>query len=484
MPNSRSAVVRPASARRRNPIPPAVRPAGPRAALVEALEGRQLLSVVYVSSSSGRDTNTGRSEAAAVRSIAKAKSLLRNGDQLLLKRGDAWRESLGGWNWSSTTISAYGVGNRPQVLTTQNGIQFGRGVANVTVRGVSLVAPAPTSSQGAILNGTQSNITFENVEIDGFRNNVTAQGFYGPIYNLTIRDSLITDSRPVGGHSAGLYADGVRGITLERNVFDGNGGQGSPFNHGAYVTALSTNLVARDNVFSNSSSHGMQARGGGVITGNAFLNNSIGLSVGLVNGGGTHVDGGVTATVTGNVFSGSGSLRDRGVGVELGNVKSGVVSDNLFLNGSAASPNAAIVLAWGNAKGRQVGINNLQVTNNVVYKWGRGIQVAYGFGGSGAQAMRNLLVANNDFQEIYTRAVEHKGGYGGETWRGNRAWGKGGVGDVRGGGVANVRVAYPDASRSVQKYDAGFVHGSRAKLGAKYTAAGLVAYLKGGFKRF
>lgn len=449
---------------------------------IEALEGRQLLSVVYVSSSAGRDGNDGSSALAPVRSLAKAKSLIGNGDQLLLRAGDTWSESLGYWGAFNSTISAYGGGPRPRIVTGSDGISLARGVSNVTIRGISLNGDS-SSRTGALLIGGQRNITFDNVQIDGFRNNITAQAYYAPIDNLTVRDSVITDSAPVGGHSSGIYADGVRGITIERNVFDGNGGRSSPFNHGVYVTALSSNLVARDNIFSNSSSHGMQARSGGAITGNLFANNSIGLSVGLVNGDGTHVNGGVVATVTDNVFTGGGSLRDRGIGMELGNIKSGVVADNLFLNGGSNSPyGGAISFGIGSAKGSQVGINNLTVRDNVAYRWGQGMVFTYGFGsGGGGRTMRNLLVANNDFQEVRNKAVDNGGGsFSGQTWTGNRAWGGRGIGNNP-GGISLTRVGYPDASRTLATYDGNFFAQARSQAGAKYAAAAVTNYLKGGF---
>ena len=106
--------------------------------MVEPLEPRQLLSVshdaggwtvvtpgsgsrvVYVSSSQGSDSNSGLSQSAPVRSIARAEKLLRSGtgDQLLLKRGDVSRETFGHWKLSGQSssqpvvIGAYGTGER------------------------------------------------------------------------------------------------------------------------------------------------------------------------------------------------------------------------------------------------------------------------------------------------------------------------------------------------------------------------------------
>ena len=100
--------------------------AGPVArGAIELLEARQLLSVshdsagwtvvtpgpstrvVYVSSSQGSDNNSGLSQNAPVRSIARGEKLLRSGtgDQLLLRRGDVWHETFGHWKLSGQASS-------------------------------------------------------------------------------------------------------------------------------------------------------------------------------------------------------------------------------------------------------------------------------------------------------------------------------------------------------------------------------------------
>src|SRR5262245_7928643 len=81
--------------------------------------------MVYVSSSVGNDANDGLSEARPKRTLAAGYALLRSGspDWLLLKRGDAWRESFPGWGKSGPTgseamvVTGYGSGPRPQLLT-------------------------------------------------------------------------------------------------------------------------------------------------------------------------------------------------------------------------------------------------------------------------------------------------------------------------------------------------------------------------------
>src|SRR6185437_9877341 len=84
---------------------------------VELLETRQMLSVsmnaagatvvtpqsgdrvIYVSSSAGNDSNSGLSASSPVKTIEAGEALMRNGhgDELLLKSGDVWHDSLVYW---------------------------------------------------------------------------------------------------------------------------------------------------------------------------------------------------------------------------------------------------------------------------------------------------------------------------------------------------------------------------------------------------
>ena len=119
---------------------------------MEPLEPRQLLSVsldangwtvaapspgarvIYVSSSSGGDSNPGSSPAAPVKSLHHAESLLQNGsaDEMLLECGNIWNESLGVWTVSGRSavdpivVGSYGSGARPLLETgAQDGVILG-----------------------------------------------------------------------------------------------------------------------------------------------------------------------------------------------------------------------------------------------------------------------------------------------------------------------------------------------------------------------
>ena len=152
---------------------------------------------VYVSSSAGNDANHGRSRNAAVRTIAKGKSLLRDGfaDWLLLKKGDTWtNESLGQWRLSGRSeqepllISSYGTGRRPLLKSTDAGISAvhrdGEDISNVAIIGIHFYAykhdydspdfdAAAIPSLGILWRQSGENFLIEDVYVDSYRNRHT-----------------------------------------------------------------------------------------------------------------------------------------------------------------------------------------------------------------------------------------------------------------------------------------------------------------------
>lgn len=84
-----------------------------------------LAATSYVDATSGRDTNTGLSEATAWKTIAKVNASRFNpGDQILFKRGEIWRGQLivpsSGSNGNPIAFGAYGDGIKPKILGSVN----------------------------------------------------------------------------------------------------------------------------------------------------------------------------------------------------------------------------------------------------------------------------------------------------------------------------------------------------------------------------
>ena len=458
---------------------------GPNGAnVLEPLEARSLMSVsldtggwtvvgpssdtqvVYVSNSAGSDTNDGRSQSTPVKTIARGRSLMRNGmpDHMLLKRGDVWQESLhGGVAWTLSgrdadepmLVSSYGdaAGARPE-LQTGAGRGFdldGKAVHDVVIKGLHFhahtrdpdAAGYTGSAAGEIglrLVGAPQRLLLEDNQVESYAQNVTLSDWNGRPADISFRRNLVLDAYPTasGVKSQGMYVTNSDRVTLEGNLFDHNGwdervsfATTSMYNHNVYMQNTNTGVVVRDNVFANASSHGVQARAGGEFRDNLFLRNAVGLSFGFVNGGAVKA-GGVTGTVDGNVFLDSHDIGGvaRGWAVEVNNTTPGAnvgIRDNIFAHDTRGT-NAAGRLDVGadltNAADG-VGLNDLTVEDNIAYRWHQGFYTAAGFvnGGSGYNGYKNVTVRNNDFQQVVaTRMGRHEHAYDPAhgKWSGNR----------------------------------------------------------------
>ena len=456
---------------------------GGEAGRVEALQPRQLMSVtlnaqgwtdvgpsadtqvVYVSSSAGNDLNTGLSEAAPVKTIAKGRSLLRDGmpDHLLLKRGDAWYESLSGNTWFRSgrdadepmLIGSYGDAAAPRpAIRTGAGKAFdlnGKAIHDLVIQGIHFQAHTrdPDSPEftgtagdaGLRLVGAAQRLLLEDNLVEAYRENIGLDDYAGRHADVRLRRNVVVDAYATasGGKSQGMYVDGVDRITIEGNLFDHNGwdprvstGAANIYSHNIYMDAGNTAVVVRDNVIADASSHGLQARSGGQVTGNLFLRNPIHMTFGLVNGAAV-APGGVTGTVADNVYLDSRDINGakRGWALEASNIKAGGGTSfhgNIFANDATQRSYAAVILSYGSNvtnNSSAVGINDLTIRDNIVFDWYRAVNTNSGLvpGGTGYNALNGLVVANNDAQEVSSaQLVTHGGPYSAsaERWEGNR----------------------------------------------------------------
>ncbi|HWE02406.1 MAG TPA: PKD domain-containing protein [Tepidisphaeraceae bacterium] len=440
--------------------------------LIERLEARQLFSValnaagftvvtpspdsdlIYVSAA-GSDANTGLSPNTPVASFAKAYSLMRNGypDWILLKRGDTFTDSFSNFADSGRSqqepavITDYGDPALPRpVVDAGANIALRMSTFNqhVDVIGIAFTSSThdPTSpnftGQGNYgfydLGGT-SDLLIEDCSFSYFLVDINLQGFYSPLYNITVRRDQILDSYSTVGHSQGLYAESVNGLTIDDSVFDHDGwntsvpGAGATiFNHDAYLHSSNNGVVVTNNIFADAASFGLQARSGGIVDDNAFINDPYAFSFGLVNGATTRA-GGVSGEVIGNVVLGSRQdASGWGIGAMIGNLAVGgdtVISDNLFADGGGTQP-AILFQPGSNVSNPQqeVGLNSLVLSDNIVYNWGFGLSITSQFdsGGTGADGLTSVVVRDNDFQDNVTgRLVSHGAQYDPryEDWSGN-----------------------------------------------------------------
>ena len=293
--------------------------------------------------------------------------------------------------------------------------------------------------------------------------------------------------------------------------------QATYYNHDCYLSSNNTGVIVRDNIFARAAGYGLQARSGGLIENNLFIDDPVGMSFGLVNGADT-APGGVSGIINGNVFVGGGNLNGSpyGQGIVLGNTAPGyptVVSNNIF-NESLPHAPAAITLTYGIGQTNpddSVGLNDLNIEHNIIYDWYRGVYVDGGFkpGGTGLQALNNVNIRDNDFQEIAGPVVQSPAAVDSTQlhWANNdysvdapssliaqkrvtfSQWSK----DNESTGTQTA-VAYADPTRTLETYDAAvggaataedFLNNARLQSAqtwqAQYTPASLIWYMRDGF---
>ncbi len=381
---------------------------------------------VYVSSSDGNDTNDGSAPEKAVKTLAKGISLLRDGmpDWMLLKRGDVWLESLGEWNKSGrkTTepmvVMTYGDQQARPVLKTgsQTGLLAIAGpLQHLAFVGLHLYAhtrdPETIDFMGAPGGpGIQwlaptDDLLFEDMMVQYYAtSNINLKA---NMTNVRVRRSVIVDAYDVSDNAQGLYVEGVKGVLIEENVFDHNGwntnaglmGLALPtlYNHNLYVQSNCDDVTIRGNLSTRAASHGIQARAGGTVTGNLVLDNPVGMSFGLVPDDWDPKTGGVTGTLAGNVVRDASDIdatNQRGIGIQLGNIQSAMVDDNILAHDSSLGM-ASIAIDVRRKTNPLVAdekVQNLTIQNNIIYDWRGGIRF-------GTSALVGVSIQNNDVQE-------------------------------------------------------------------------------------
>jgi hypothetical protein len=495
---------------------------------VETLENRTLLAVslgsdgwthfapssdtrtIYVSSSTGSDSNNGTSSSSPLRTIAKAKSFLRDGrpDWLLLKRGDTFTEPIGRWMTSGRStsepqvISAYGTGNRPLIRsgTSEGFVTYGGNpVNNIAITGVHFVAHTYTGTNGGLqtsgirLLRQGSGYHIEDVMVQGYKENIVLYGDGSGVQSVKMRRNIIVDAYASTsiGNAHGIYIGGMnRDVTIEQNILDHNGWKKDAFgptiyNHSIYAMPGSKGIVVRGNIIARASMTGIQMRSGGIVEGNVFVRNPLGV---LAAGG--------DSRISDNVFIEGTDIGSQpsGVAVDAVNLPSLVLRNNIIAND--ASPTGTGVTGIK----LQHSINNADISGNIIYNWRRGLRNG---GGS------NITVARNQFQDPGNQhfLVDHpsNGGtrYTGNTYSSGRSkpfrmqssertftqWKTSPEPDA-----VDKNLAYTDPRRSLASYNASiggsasldsFLSAartlSRQTWKSSLTASSVIAYIRAGF---
>ena len=369
-------------------------------------------------------------------------------DWLLINRGDTLYESLStNLQWQSgrnstevKLFSAYGEGERPLLKT---GVEGGFNLSwtssfletttdNLAVAHIDFYAHTrdPQSAEFSLAeDGAQggadgfrivksgSNILIEGCKFSHYANNSVQRspGATNRLVNLKIRRNVITHNyRNIAAetHCQGIYAGAdLDSLLLEENIFWHNGwsedplisntANGAPatiFNRNAYLNRGEEDLVVRGNIFSESSSEGVQQRSGGLAEDNLCLKNSIGILFGQWQA--VWPSEAVGGIVRNNVCLDAHDIdgMPRGGGIQFEQVDGVLMENNIIAHQESGSWNI-------NGIGLADNFLNVTIDNNIVYDWTRPMwpnsndtrATALNIGSISAPA--NVNISNNEFQQ-------------------------------------------------------------------------------------
>lgn len=239
-----------------------------------------------------------------VDTVAEGIALLRDGypDQLLLRRGDTFHETLGD-NWmlsgrsesEKLVIGSYGDPSLPRpVLNT--GTDRGFSIykddprKHIAIVGIEFRPGERHKAEGIrIVSNGAHDIHLEDLKISGYTSGIELMGYddnrrgsKAVIHRCTIIDNAGRT------HSQGIYSTQWDGLKITECVFDRNGWDWSRgrnatatiFAHNIYLQPSVTGVYVGDNFIARAASHGLQARGGGYIWENVFWQNPIAILFG------------------------------------------------------------------------------------------------------------------------------------------------------------------------------------------------------------
>jgi len=386
-----------------------------------ATDGR----TVYVSAQ-GNDRNHGYTPDRPMRTARAAYRKLRDGrpDRLLFRAGDQFEGNLGTLNKSGRSaampmvIGVYENADLPNaprpVMLSPGGDwaknDFRQTADYVAFVGLHIVAtnrdPGRPGFDAAALTadhwnasaitylGDAQHITVEDCVFQFFKFALVFQSNKnnGFASDIKLHRNLILDSyghwdKKIAGHSSGIYAAYLDGMTITENLWDHNGwhpdisgAKRTKFNHNLYLQDNSTFATdIRGNLISRASAHGLQLRSGGNITDNLFVQNPLGFFTGKF-----------PSVVRNNVVlqsidMGSGDGEARGHGIEILPCLRATVENNIVSQKRGTLPNAyAIQFSWERnytewLNGRDA---TGTLTNNKIYDWPRD-------GGGGTVAVKH-----------------------------------------------------------------------------------------------
>lgn len=372
---------------------------------------------VFVSSSTGNDTNSGLSPDQPVRSLLRGYQLLRDNmpDHLRLKRGDVWtNEVVGPWGvhgaWDKNGRSAaepmvvyyYGESpDRPLLRTgqLQRGLMMmGDGIlGNIQFHGLHFQAhtrmidnPDYVPNDGGqtppcalFIYGQGSNFLIEDCKFEAYTGHLQFQVPNDQLVNgwelrdITVRRSVLVDAYAgPGTHSSGVFASNVNGLTFDEVILDHNGWSetvpnrpSTIFNHNFYLVGTCTNVMVKNSITSRAAATGIQMRGQAMHAfNNLALKNPLGITAGHAQA--SWPAQGWTGSMKYNVVLdaadvgvfGQPSFAPRGFGLNFNRSISGVIENNIVAH-NTSSRGSEPALATDLAS------TGITIRDNILYNW-------------------------------------------------------------------------------------------------------------------
>lgn len=410
--------------------------------------------VVYVSAE-GDDGRDGSSPDDAVRTLAHAASLVRDGehDLIRLRRGDTWRdETLGRFKSGKDAahplvIGSYGDSTTLPRIEVDDFFIDHDGQSRDFVALVDLhlfvyslepTDPAFDGSTAGVLRyvGGGQNLLVEGCHLQ--YGELVVQSLGAAKYeHVEVRRSVIekayhADTCSPGdpnGSSAhrpsGIYAHQVTDLLLEGNLFDHNGWNeevpsacATIYNHNTYLNG--DGITIRDNVFTRASSIHIKMlsdnpgdMNGTLVENNFFVEGEVGISAG---GNTNEAFRFVDTTIRNNVMSDIGrsrpTTRTLAWGIDLTDHDGLRVEDNHLLNQhqSGVTNSYALNVAGGTQR-------SVAITGNTLYRvQSQLLRVSASGGHESVEVSSNTLVDPD--QEACL--VSHSGSFGAYTYANNR----------------------------------------------------------------
>ncbi|MFH0976541.1 MAG: hypothetical protein V1874_12235 [Spirochaetota bacterium] len=404
--------------------------------------------VIFVSSSEGNDANNGTSSERAVKTLARAAALVRDGqnDFIMLRRGDTWRgESLGRFKSgldanNPLVITSYGESTeRPRIEIDRHFIDHdGHARSFVAVMGLHIVSypkmPEDPAFDGATGGGFRyigggTGLLIEDCHIQ--YGELVVQSYGGYHYeNVQIRRNIIEFNYHVDTcgqnptyRPSGMYASHVTGLVIEGNIFDHNGWNkdvtsacATMYNHNMYLNA--NRLIVRENIITRASSIGIKIRSdtSGDVNDLLFENNLlVDGEIGISIGGNTEEANRFNhVIIRRNVFSqiGMGNPTGRNFSwmLDVKDNSNTIIENNHFLH-QPWYTNAYGIQLQGNSG------SNIAITGNILYNLRqRSIYVRT------MDGWNDIVISNNTIVDTAhdSSLIDHNGSFDDVVYQNNR----------------------------------------------------------------